>query len=217
MQKNNKKKAPGKKRAYMKKTDRRDMVISAALEIFPEKGFQGTTIEDICKSTGIAQGTIYIHFKNKTDVFKAVLEKIRDDFFSLMRPLFANTNDDISDTGNEALNYIREKTFLILSAIDKNRGLMNMILRDAPGLDPEIDAILTQMKQFMLNQLETEHVIFQRMGLIRKANARLTAHMILGTMAMICTDVFFEKDRINIEELAEEFCDLMFYGLVSRS
>lgn len=212
MQKINKKSVP-KKRTYMKKTDRRDMIISAALEIFLKKGFQGATIEDICKSSGIAQGTVYIHFKNKVDIFKAVLENIRDKFFFLMRPLFASETEDITDSGNEALNYIREKTFLILLAVAKNKRLLEMVLRDAPGLDSEIDAILMQMKQFILNQLETEHVIFQRMGLIRKANARLTAQMIMGTMAMVCMEMSFEKGRTNIKDLSEEFCDLMFYGL----
>lgn len=210
-----KKSAPSKKRTYMKKTDRQPLIIAAALDIFSKKGFQGATIEEICKASGIAQGTVYIHFKNKVDIFKAVLATIRDDFFSIMRPLFAESNNDIADSGNEALNYIRKKTFLILTAVDKNKGLMKMILRDAPGLDPEIDGILMQMKQFMLNQLEIEHEIFQRMGLVRKANPRLTAQMILGTMAMVCTDELFEKGDMDIEKLSDEFCHLMFFGLVS--
>ena len=205
----------GKSRTYMRKSERRDMVVNAATQMFIDKGYYGTTIEDICKATGIAQGTVYIHFKNKLDVFRAVLNSIRDTFFSIMRPLFAESREDVSDCGNEALNYIREKTLLILKVVHKNRALMGMILRDAPGLDSEIDSILVQMKNFLLTQIETEHAIFQRMGLIRKADPRLSAHMTLGTMAMVCMDEIFENDELDISELSEQLCDLVFYGLVN--
>ncbi len=208
---------PKKSRAYMSKSERRDMVVKSAVKIFIKKGYHGTTIEDICKATGIAQGTIYIHFKNKLDVFRAVLNSIRDQFFSIMRPLFAENHEDVSSSGNEALNYIREKTLLILTVVHKNRGLMGMILRDAPGLDPEIDNILIQMKNFLLAQIETEHVIFQRMGLIRKADPRFSAQMTLGTMAMVCMDDIFKNEALDISKLADQLCDLVFYGLVNSN
>lgn len=201
----------------MSKHERREMVVEASIEIFIKKGYHGTTIEDICKATGIAQGTIYIHFKNKLDVFRAVLNTIRDNFFSAMRPFFAESQGDVADCGNEALNYIREKTLLILKAVHKERALMGMILRDAPGLDPEIDIILVQMKNFILTQIETEHVIFQRMGLIRKTDPRLSANLTLGTMAMVCMDEHFENENLDIPGLTDQLCDLVFYGLVNHN
>ncbi len=211
------KKESGKSRTYMRKSERRDMIVNSAIPIFIKKGYHGTTIDAISKATGIAQGTIYIHFKNKLDVFRAVLVDIQNTFFSIMGPLFADSSEDVADGGNEALNYIKQKTLLIFKVFKKNRALIKMIFRDAPGLDPEIDGILFKMKQFMLTQIETEHIIFQRMGLIRKVDPRLSAQMTFGTMALICVDNIFEKESPDMEFLADQVCNLVFYGLVISS
>ncbi len=210
-----KKTAPKKKaRTYMRKSQRRAMIVKAAIPIFTQKGFHGTTIEDICKSTGIAQGTVYIHFKNKLEIFKEIIIDIQKNFSSLMDPLFANKQKDVIDMGNEALNYIKQKTLLFFNLIKKNKDLIKMLFQDAPGLDPEIDDLLLSIKNRMLAQIETEHAIFQRVGLIKKVDPKLSAQMTLGTMAMVCMNNILEKNTSDLETLVDQVCGLIFYGLV---
>lgn len=54
--------------------ERRKDILQAALTLFREKGYEKTVISDIVKSAGIAQGTFYIYYKSKEDIFLAVLE-----------------------------------------------------------------------------------------------------------------------------------------------
>lgn len=52
--------------------DRRGAVLSAARRIFFEKGYRGTTIEEIARHAGYSKRTVYLDFLNKDDVFLAV-------------------------------------------------------------------------------------------------------------------------------------------------
>ena len=53
---------------------RRDNIINASLKVFCEKGYESTTIDDIVKKIGCSHGLFYHYFKNKTELFKVVLE-----------------------------------------------------------------------------------------------------------------------------------------------
>lgn len=47
-------------------------LVAAARQLFAEKGFAGTSIDEIVRSAGVTKGALYHHFKNKEDLFEAV-------------------------------------------------------------------------------------------------------------------------------------------------
>ena len=59
----------------------RQKIMSAALKIFKQKGFDATRLQDIAKATGFTRGAIYWHFKNKMDILKTLLEDMRKRIF----------------------------------------------------------------------------------------------------------------------------------------
>jgi TetR/AcrR family fatty acid metabolism transcriptional regulator len=52
---------------------RRAEIVAAARSVFARKGFALGIMDEIAKEAGIAKGTIYLYFRSKTDVYKAVL------------------------------------------------------------------------------------------------------------------------------------------------
>jgi TetR/AcrR family fatty acid metabolism transcriptional regulator len=52
---------------------RRTEIIDAARSVFARRGFALATMDEIAKEAGIAKGTIYLYFRSKTEVYKAVL------------------------------------------------------------------------------------------------------------------------------------------------
>jgi AcrR family transcriptional regulator len=46
---------------------------AAALELFVEKGFAATRLEDVATRAGVSKGTLYLYFDSKEDLFKAVI------------------------------------------------------------------------------------------------------------------------------------------------
>ena len=49
--------------------------MAAALELFVEKGFTGTRLEDVAARAGVSKGTLYLYFDSKEALFKAVIEE----------------------------------------------------------------------------------------------------------------------------------------------
>ncbi len=56
------------------KEKRKNDIIICALKVFCEKGYDGTTVDDITKKAKISHGLFYHYFKSKKDIFLAVLE-----------------------------------------------------------------------------------------------------------------------------------------------
>ena len=53
--------------------DRPGEILSAALEVFAERGFQGARLEEVAKRAGVSKGALYLYFETKADLFRAVV------------------------------------------------------------------------------------------------------------------------------------------------
>ena len=53
-----------------KQQNKRTSILDAAYELFIEKSFKNTSIDDVVKSAGIAKGTFYLYFKDKHDLME---------------------------------------------------------------------------------------------------------------------------------------------------
>lgn len=107
--------------------EREDLILKAAAELFVERGYHETSMEDIAARVGIAKGTVYLHFASKEDLALAmVVQGARR---------FANTLDTIlaSDaTPRAKLETIFERTYSAMaegisqafSAVFRNREVM---------------------------------------------------------------------------------------------
>ena len=53
--------------------DRPAEILSAALEVFAERGFQAARLEEVAKRAGVSKGALYLYFETKADLFRAVV------------------------------------------------------------------------------------------------------------------------------------------------
>jgi AcrR family transcriptional regulator len=51
-------------------------IVQAALDLFVEKGFSSTKMDEIAKRAGVTKGTVYLYFPSKEDLFRAVVEEM---------------------------------------------------------------------------------------------------------------------------------------------
>jgi len=70
---------------------RRLELIETALELFRENGCEQTSVSDIVKKVGVAQGTFYYYFKSKDDILSAVIDHyLREHLERMVRQLIAD-------------------------------------------------------------------------------------------------------------------------------
>lgn len=62
-----------KPRWERRKDARPQELLEAALELFVERGFASTRLEDVARRAGVSKGTLYLYFENKEELFKAVV------------------------------------------------------------------------------------------------------------------------------------------------
>ncbi|MDF2964515.1 MAG: TetR family transcriptional regulator [Paenibacillus sp.] len=54
--------------------EKKEGIIEAALKLFEEQGYHTTKVSDIVREAGVAQGTFYLYFKSKEDLFRSIAE-----------------------------------------------------------------------------------------------------------------------------------------------
>lgn len=65
---------------------RRNQILDAAAKVFAEKGFHPTTIKDIAREAGIADGTIYNYFDNKPALLIGILDRMKTTVMQTVDP-----------------------------------------------------------------------------------------------------------------------------------
>ena len=188
------------------------MIAKTAKSLFASKGFHGTTMEDISRACGIAHRTLYLHFKSKQDIFHMLMLEVLDRIQALMEPISLD-DPRISTSGrDEFFNIAKERNLRIFEAVNEDRDLFRIILREAPGLGAEIEAILARINNVMLRQIETELVIGQRLGIRSQVDTKLAAQMVLGTMLVVIVTHFMEGSPSDLESLAERVTEVQHFG-----
>ena len=57
----------------MNKTKRK--IFETSMQLFAEKGYDATSVEEITATVGVAKGTLYYHFSSKEEIFKFLVEE----------------------------------------------------------------------------------------------------------------------------------------------
>ena len=110
--------------------DKRNRILQAAIKIFSQKGFFNSKVSEIARSSGVADGTIYLYFKNKEDLLISLFEE-------KMGEVVADVRQRIS-SGAGALAKLR-------IFIDRH---MDLLEREA-GLIEVLQVELRQSKKFL--------------------------------------------------------------------
>lgn len=84
-------------RVIKKAEERRNEILDAADELFAQKGFDGTSTNDILEKVGIARGTLYYHFKSKEDIMDALIERYTGLLLGAAKEIAADKSIPIND------------------------------------------------------------------------------------------------------------------------
>ncbi|MCH9008941.1 TetR/AcrR family transcriptional regulator, partial [candidate division KSB1 bacterium] len=71
------------------KDDKRVRILSAAVKVFAQKGFYNAKVADVAKNAGVADGTIYLYFKNKDDILISIFEEEMEKFIDEIKGVTA--------------------------------------------------------------------------------------------------------------------------------
>jgi AcrR family transcriptional regulator len=116
------------RRARLPAAERRAAILSAALEVFAERGYHGTSIDDVAQAAGVSKALIYEYFSSKRELHGTLLGEHVAELFARLQ-----ANATAGATGEERL---RGGVDAFLAFVEAHRDAFRVLFRDAA--DPEV-------------------------------------------------------------------------------
>lgn len=98
------------------------VILRSSRELFHKKGFYGTTMEDIAEYSGFDRRTIYNHFKNKEDIFSALISGILLEIAAVF--------DEIETEKSSILDKLRKVVLGLLDIFIENAQMLNIFMSE---------------------------------------------------------------------------------------
>jgi AcrR family transcriptional regulator len=83
----------------MEKTERKQEILTAAIDLFGEKGFSRTPTSLIARKANVAEGLIFHYFKNKRGILVQILDDILEEYLGVL----ADASNESDSTGMEIM------------------------------------------------------------------------------------------------------------------
>lgn len=189
---------------------RRDAILLAAMEVFAERGYQGATLDEIVRRAGVAKGTAYIYFSDKSELFFAVFEKWIGEAMSSSETALA-----------EAANAQERLLALALSAVEfmkANQEWFPLTLEvwaasGSPALRERFKAALSNLYAGYREEIATIIRAGQQGGEVRgDVDAEAFAAMLTGAVDGLFLQCWFDP-ALDAEKLVRKFFEVLTRGL----
>lgn len=127
--------------------ERKEEIVQGALELASEGGVKAVTAQAIADRVGIAQPTVFRHFKTRDAIFRAAVEWIGNTLFGVLEG-FARTGEP----ADQRLHTLLRRQ---LTLVSKHRGLPRLLFSDRLHLeDPELKGAVRRVLERYVRHLE---------------------------------------------------------------
>ncbi|MDF1535568.1 MAG: TetR/AcrR family transcriptional regulator [bacterium] len=181
---------------------KKEKILAAATELFARQGFNETATSEIAKSAGVAQGTVFHHFKSKENLLVAICDELVKEYMTGVRDAAAGPG-----TGWEAL----ERVLNFSQSFRKVRyGSIVVAFRETRVLDKEDEDLYKYFCGLMGQIIEIKSQCIERGiadGSIRKVPAATSAmliHILLSGIVHVQTQGLLTLPDLDSEVVA--FC-----------
>ena len=156
----------------------RQKILKASLDLFVEKGYERTTFEDVADRIQLTKGAVYWHFKNKSDLFAALVADMTEKHDKQLARLLT---DPISLDG--LITHFVERAHLIVSKSINRKYFLMMLSMDWPAAKfIPIKRRLREIGSSPFIIIERTLAALQKSGAIRPDADIVTAAATLGAM-----------------------------------
>jgi AcrR family transcriptional regulator len=130
--------AEPRQRRARRKEARPGELLDAALQLFVEKGFASTRVEEVAARAGVSKGTLFLYFPSKEELFKAV---VRENIAGR----FTEWNEELQQFSGDSAELVRYCMHSWWERIGNSAasGITKLVMSEA-GMFPEIAAFYQQ-------------------------------------------------------------------------
>ncbi len=182
-------------------------LLERAADLFAERGFNGTSLQDLADVMGMTRPAIYHYFESKEALLTALVEGLTESRAADLAAIRRRT--DLS-----ALDKLRAATTVMATQMAKHPARFRLLITGEADLPEHLAAKNNKAKRDVLTHLVAMVEEGMRTGELRALDARLAAFAILGMCNWIA---WWFKPNLPLtpEAVAEEFAHMTVLALQS--
>jgi AcrR family transcriptional regulator len=188
----------------------RDAILDTSAKLFSQHGYKEVSIRDIAQACGMTNAALYYHFKNKEDLFLAMLERDHEQTLEALREAANGPGDLREDLKRLVAQYAaitceRRQSFQTLrrdlSSIENVRG----------------HKLFAEMRSSFMRPLEDRLAQAQADGEIQPGDARFYARLLHGLIIALTFEGKPDKARRIPAQEVEAAVDVFLGGVMRKT
>jgi TetR/AcrR family fatty acid metabolism transcriptional regulator len=183
-----------------------EAILRAAIKVFARSGFFNAKVADVAREAGVADGTVYLYFKNKDDILVSIFNHSMDEALGAGRKRL----EEVSDPREKLKRIVHAH----LDRLGHDRDLaivFQVELRSSTKFMEQFSA--TKVSEY-LDLIRSVIEEGQRKGVFRKGlNSTIAAKVLFGALDEMATNWVLSHRRYSLVSTAESVIDLLLNGL----
>ena len=182
-------------------------ILEASAQIFSEKGYHASSMEDIAKGVGLKKASLYHHVDSKQEILVELLDQSLEMLISRV--------EEVTSLDLPYEEKFKRAISAYMDALIENRELSSVLLLEHRSLDKK------QLKRHVPRRDKLEGIfrgIIEegiKEGVFSKSDPRISVKAIMGVANWLI--MWFRKDgALSKEEISSMISDLVLNGLLSR-
>lgn len=177
-----------------KKLEKKMKIIDTAFSLFRQYSVNETAIDDIVKAAGIARGTFYLYFKDKSDLLEQIILYKSTDY---MKTVLQNAFSESEMTDMDFYEKVRFFLNCFIDFLIENKEVL-------PVMQKNISSCIKNIPEFFDSEISELYnsLISQMVELgYTPENAHITAFIVIDMTGSVCSDAILHYKPYPIEKI----------------
>ncbi len=187
-----------------------EAILRAAAKVFARSGYFNAKVSEVAKTAGVADGTVYLYFKNKDDLLTSIFNWAMEEFIASARKEMAEAADPREKLRRFALLHFtffeRERDIAIVFQIELRHSTKFMEQFSTTYLAEYLEILRDIIEEGQLT------------GVFRKQlNSKVVAKFLFGVMDEMATNWVLSHKNHSLTAMVEPVLDIFFNGVMESN
>ena len=189
-----------------KTNDKYQRILEASVNVFADHGFHQSTVSQIAKKAGVADGTIYLYFKNKEDILVQIFNYKTKQIFERFREVVDSADNPIEKLRNLIRRHLQE--------FQQDRNLAVVYLAETRQINRVMEDQIKIMSKMYFDLVAEILEQGQQNGNFRTVlHLGLVKRHILGSVDEVISTWLHADGKYDLVSMADPLVDLFINGI----
>lgn len=189
--------------------DKGAAILRAAIRVFANNGYFNAKVADIAREAGVADGTVYLYFKNKEDILHSIFNQSVDEAIAEARRQL----EELADPREK----LRRIALLHLERLGADRELAVVFQVELRGSTKFMEEFSAAGFAEYLALIRATFEEGQSAGVFRPdLNAKVVAKVLFGALDEMATNWILSKRRYKLAPMADQVLDIFLNGVSNK-